>query len=59
MATKSILKSVNIKSNSGARRLVTALEQSKNKSAGSVMQSRKYENAGSDEIRKMFGSKDK
>ena len=59
MATKSIIKNVNIKTNSSARKLASALEQSKHKSAESDVQSRAYHNANNDDIKKMFIQKDK
>ena len=58
MATKSILKSINIKSNSSARKLASALEQSKNKKAETVVQSRAYVYASKADIQEMFGAKE-
>jgi len=58
MATKSILKNVNIKTNSSARKLASALEQSKQKSSESVVQSRAYHYANSEDIKKIFAHKD-
>jgi len=58
MATKSILKIINIKTNSSARKLAAALEQSNQKSAESVVQSRAYHYASSKDIKKLFAQKD-
>jgi len=54
MATKSIIKSVNIKNNSSAKKLASALEQSKYKSSVMVVQSKAYEYIGKDDIQKVF-----
>lgn len=57
MATKSILKSVNIKTNSSARKLATALERSKQKSTEPVVQSKAYCYANREDIARIFAQK--
>ena len=56
MATKSILKNVNIKSNSSARNLAYALEQSKHKSADIVVQSKAHDYIDKNDIKEIFTS---
>lgn len=55
MATKSILKSIDIKSRKSALALVNALENASGKHAQDVSRSRSFSDAGREEIRKMFG----
>lgn len=57
MATKSVLKSVNIKNRSSALALVRALENAHGKKAQEVAYSRTFSDASRDEIKKMFGEK--
>ena len=57
MATKSILKTVHIKSSKSARRLASALENAAGKHGQEVQITRPASDATRDEIRKMFGSK--
>ena len=59
MATKSILKSVRVRSNDSAKKLVSALENSKRKNSRVVIQSKAYKHAGRDDIQKMFATKSK
>lgn len=54
MATKSILKTVRIKSSKSAIALVNALENAKNKSAKEVKLSKPYSEASEEEILQMF-----
>lgn len=55
MATKSVLKSVDIKTRKSALALVNALENAKGKHAQPVVNNRTFTDASRDEIRKMFG----
>lgn len=55
MATKSVLKNVDIKTKNSALALVNALENAKGKSAQPVINQRTFLDASKDEIRKMFG----
>ena len=57
MATKSILKSINIKDRKSARSLVNALENASGKHAKDVVRSRSFSDASREDIRKMFGEK--
>lgn len=57
MATKSVLKNVMIKDRRSAHRLVSALENAKNKSEKKVILSRTCSEMGRDEIRAVFGDK--
>lgn len=57
MATKSILKTIHIKSPKSAKRLASALENASGKTAKETEFSRGASDASRDEIRKMFGSK--
>ena len=54
MATKSVLKNINIKSPVAARALVRALENAKGKHARPVVNNRSFSDASREEIRKMF-----
>ena len=56
MATKSVLKNIDIKSRKSARALVSALENAHGKSAQSVTPARTFSNADRKEIRSMFGA---
>jgi len=57
MATESILKNVKVKSNSSARKLVSALEQSQKKSIESASNGNKvYHNADKDEMESIMRS---
>lgn len=56
MATKSILKSINIKDKTTARAFVNALENASGKNAKPVAHTRVFTDASKDEIRKMFGT---
>lgn len=56
MATKSILKNIDIKSRSSAVALVNALENAKGKHPQHTVKSRTFSDASKEEIRKMFGS---
>lgn len=55
MATKSVLKNVDLKSRGAALSLVNALENAKNKHAQHVKQTRVFSDASRSEIHKMFG----
>lgn len=55
MATKSILKNIDIKSRKSALALVSALENAKGKHAQTVVNNRTFSDASRAEIRKMFG----
>ena len=59
MATKSILKNVNIKNRSTARKFVSALEQSKHKRSIIVSQSRAYDYVSKDDIQRIFNTANK
>lgn len=56
MATKSVLKSVDIKTRESALALVNALENAKGKHAQPVTKTRTFSDASREEIRKMFGA---
>ena len=56
MATKSVLKSIDIKDRRSAFALVNALENAKGKHAQPVNNQRTFSDADRDEIRKMFGA---
>lgn len=58
MATKSVLKNVDIKTRASALALVSALENAKGKSSQPVIKNRTFSDASKSEIRKMFGGKD-
>lgn len=55
MATKSVLKNVQIKNRAAARNLIRALENAHKKSAKPVECNRTFKDASREEIRKMFG----
>ena len=55
MATKSILKTIHIKSPKSAKRLVSALENASGKSSKMVKLARPASDASRNEIFKMFG----
>ena len=55
VATKSVLKNVDIKTRKSALALVNALENAKGKHAQPVVKNRTFSDASRDEIRKMFG----
>lgn len=55
MATKSVLKNVDIKTRTSALALVNALENAKGKSAKPVVTKRTFSDASREEIKKMFG----
>ena len=54
MATKSVLKNIDIKTTVAARALVNALENAKGKHARPVVSNRSFSDADRAEIRKMF-----
>lgn len=54
MATKSVLKNVDLKTRKSATALVNALENAKGKSAQTVVNQRTFSDASREEIRKMF-----
>lgn len=56
MATKSVLKNVDIKTRHSALALVNALENAKGKHAQPVSKTRTFSDASKEEIRKMFGN---
>lgn len=56
LATKSVLKTIDIKSRKSALALVNALENAKGKHAQDVVKNRTFSDANRDEIRKMFGA---
>ena len=56
MATKSVLKNIDIKTQKSALALVNALENAKGKHAQPVINKRTFSDATRDEIRKMFGA---
>lgn len=56
MATKSILKSVNIKNKGAALSLARAMENAHTRHGNPVNMSRPVSEASEDEIRKMFGT---
>lgn len=55
MATKSILKTVDIRTERSAKRLANALEHAKGKSAKPVELSRSVYTASAEDVRKLFG----
>lgn len=55
MATKSILKTIHIKTSEPARALVQALEHAKGKKEQDVIISKTYSEASRTDIKKMFG----
>ena len=55
MATKSVLKNIDVKSHKAARALVCALENAKGKSAQPVVNQRTFSDASREELHKMFG----
>lgn len=55
MATKSILKNVNIKTADDAKRFVEAMEHTENKKAKDVVISRTCSEASKEDIKRMFG----
>lgn len=56
MATKSVLKNIDVKSRESALALVNALENAKGKHAQHVVKTRVFSDASKEEIRKMFGT---
>ena len=54
MATKSILKSIQIKDKKSAARLANALENASDKKAKDIKHNRSFSDASRDDIRKMF-----
>ncbi len=56
MATKSVLKNVDIKTRKSALALVNALENAKGKHAQRIAKTRTFSDASREEIRKMFGA---
>lgn len=56
MATKSILKNVDVKDKKLAKSLVVALENAANKKSQSVSLSRTYTDIKSDKIKEIFGN---
>lgn len=57
MATKSILKNVQIKNRESATALVKALERAQSKRSQKSVQSRAFSDASREDIREMFGEK--
>ena len=55
MATKSILKNVDVKDTKLAKSLVVALENAPNKKGQSISLSRTYTDVKSDKIKEIFG----
>lgn len=55
MATKSVLKNVDIKTRNSALALVNALENAKGKHTHFIKSNRTFSDANKEEIRKMFG----
>lgn len=55
MATKSVLKNIDIKTRNSALALVNALENAKGKHTQVVERNRAFSDASRDEIHKMFG----
>ena len=55
MATKSVLKNIDVKTRNSALALVNALENAKGKHAQPVKRTRTFSDASKEEIRKMFG----
>jgi iron(III) transport system ATP-binding protein len=56
MATKSILKNININKRKDANQLISALEQADNKSSKTVTISRTLSEATREDIRRVFGA---
>lgn len=56
MATKSVLKNIDLKTRKSAVALVNALENAKGKSSQLVTQQRTFSDASREEIKKMFGA---
>lgn len=56
MATKSVLKNIDVKTRKSAYALVNALENAQGKHAQPVVNNRTFSDASKEEIRKMFGS---
>lgn len=54
MATKSVLKNIDLKTRRSANALVSALENAKGKSEQIVVKQRTFSDASREEIRKMF-----
>lgn len=54
MATKSVLKNIDVKTRNSALALVNALENAKGKHAQFVVNNRTFSDASKEEIRKMF-----
>lgn len=55
MATKSILKNVNIKNRKTAASLINALENASKKGSKEIVYSRAIRSASSEDIKKIFG----
>ena len=58
VATKSVLKNIDVKTPVAARALVNALENAKGKHARPVINNRSFSDASREEIRKMFKVKE-
>ena len=56
MATKSVLKNIDVKTREAALALVNALENASGKHAQEVEKKRTFSDANREEIRKMFGA---
>ena len=56
MATKSVLKNIDVKTRESASALVNALENAKGKHAQHIEKTRTFSDASREEIRKMFGA---
>ena len=56
VATKSVLKNIDIKNRQSALALVNALENAKGKHTQHVVKTRTFSDANREEIRKMFGA---
>lgn len=54
MATKSVLKNIDLKTRKSANALVSALENAKGKSEQAVVKQRAFSDASREEIKKMF-----
>ncbi len=57
MATKSVLKTIDIKDRRAALAIANALEHAKDKHAQPVIKQRTFSDASREEIAKMFGAK--
>lgn len=55
MATKSVLKNIDIKSRKSVQALASALEHANGKHSQTVMKQRTFSDASREDIRKMFG----